>query len=98
MRIVNASIQLQDLCYLLYWWHQRCAYSPCIFNIGQGYEEYKQGLLAVQPQADVRDKIATAYVKLSADIDSTLDTKCREKFMQALTLFMHTVKTASVKP
>lgn len=72
---------------------------PLILIAPKGYEQFKQSVLSLQPQLDVREKIESANTKLSESIiGTTLDITARETFTLALTSFIQVIKTAEVKP
>eukprot|EP00698_Gefionella_okellyi_P000263 TRINITY_DN10225_c0_g1_i1.p1 TRINITY_DN10225_c0_g1~~TRINITY_DN10225_c0_g1_i1.p1 ORF type:complete len:1059 (+),score=225.48 TRINITY_DN10225_c0_g1_i1:26-3202(+) len=58
---------------------------------GAYFQQLEQQLTMSQPP-DRREKLASAFTKLMADVAATLDARNRDRFTQNLTLFRHEVR------
>eukprot|EP01105_Mastigella_eilhardi_P023790 TRINITY_DN6052_c0_g1_i4.p1 TRINITY_DN6052_c0_g1~~TRINITY_DN6052_c0_g1_i4.p1 ORF type:complete len:568 (-),score=152.70 TRINITY_DN6052_c0_g1_i4:34-1737(-) len=66
---------------------------PLILIIPRSFEEYKQSMVAMQPQVAQREKLAQAFSKLTLELENDLDSRNRNKFSQNLSQFLHDVKS-----
>ena len=60
----------------------------------QMFGELKQQIAATQP-AERQAKLETCFAKLMADVSRSLDSKNRDRFTQALTIFRHDFRQRS---
>jgi len=58
----------------------------------QHFEEFKQRFVMSQRQQEVREKLEKLFSFLVEQMDTSLDSRSREKFTQKLVSFSHSVK------